>query len=414
MAVFSILCLMDVYLLFCSCKSGNTNRLLSKNTNIDILINTNISCRKAEECCNDDIFFKIVKETTDSIYIDASSVYYDEYTSGRRFTIPMDGLTYCSFLNLQFDIINNSTKDLDIEELAVHVNRSHPDSLPFLFMHTTYGVSNVIIFQNESWFNWSGFNFRYSILKKGEKNNGKYQYERHINYFDHDTTINLLPELIEQGYNFRKVCETVYDSFSEIDYNRICRPDYDYEKYTNIDEDHLDYYEPSCYEQICLNSLDTKIDEFCLDTKITDSLLSLFYPFDVTLDTIVSDDGSISGSYSAHAFLVGEIEFDKVKYLVKFSADVILGTTCGLGAVTYENDRFDIELRENDTNYTLRFPYSTVIHPNGNEMVALTIKAPKSSKHSLFVSLKNGNGLSIRSKDISIHYLQPRHYIIYN
>ena len=422
---------MNVFYVFTSCKPANNskNTLLSsiqpaiiQDVSHDIPLFVNI-WKKHPTDGDRDMIFKIVNETSDSVYIDASSPYYDHYISEKRFMLPIqvyDDEIYCGYLNLQFDVVNNTDVILDIEELNINVTSSQPDSLPFLDMYTALVYSNAIVFRNQSWFNWRGFHFRYSFIKRGEKFNGKYQYNRHINYFDYDTIINLLPELIENGYNFKRVCESLFIDFSEKDYDCICRRDYDYKRLDKLIEEGKEAYEPcepSCYETICIGSS---------DTSIIDSINTLFYPFEVEIevDTLTFETeeveqeednwGAYRYYYTGYANLIGEIEFDKSKYKVLFYANVILGVDCGFGAGSYDNDKFDVVLRNNDTNYMLRFPYTTVIYPGGSEMVSLTIKAPQSSNHIFNASLKNGNGLTIKSKDINVHYMLPRCYIINN
>ena len=381
--------------------------------NNDIPLYINIPKRKGEG--DRDMTFKIIKETEDTIYIDATSPYYDKYISGKRFRIPSvvyGALAlYDGYLKLQVDVVNNTSNRLDIEELSVNVVKSEPDTIPYLYICTSDDICNSITFANGSWFNWGGFTFSYSLLKENEHFNGVYQYKEHIDFFEEDTTLNLLPHLIEKGYDFRKICETLDKKFSEEEYACICNPSYNFKRwYMRVADDYYDtteYCEPSRYECICLpNRL----------VRDSSSLKSLFYPFHVHIDEyfLDEDDSLFNGWAWATAKLWGEIVFDNSKFKVRFIGDVTLATPCGFGAGAWENDRFNVALRTNDTNYILHYPYTTIIEPQGSEMVSLIIKASQSSNHTFNISLKNGDGLKIRSKNVSIHYLLPKNYIINN
>lgn len=336
--------------------------------------------------------FKIKNEIEDTLFIDATSWYYDQYVSGHRFKVEQDLLHSCEkyrgLLNLEMDVVNNSENKLDIEELDLYVEKSELDTLPFIYIFTAYDISNTISFINQSWFNWGGFTFSYSILKDNEVFDKVYRRKRYIKYFDNDTTINLLPDLIGLGYDFKKICRE-HDKR-----NSKSSAEFDYKSYQNLCNDKVNFKSQNSegYECICL----------CYDAeeyrREKDKLIQLFSPFSIE---------KCFSSFEGRAKLFGKIEFDNTDFKIEFEADIVLSTECGFGASSWENDRFDVELRTSDTNYTLRYPYTTVIEPYGAEMVKLRVNAKKSSNHLFYVSLKNGNGLNVRSKIIKLHYLSP-------
>lgn len=189
---------------------------------------------------------------------------------------------------------------------------------------------------------------------------------------------------------------------------KICREcdkrysaEFDYKTYHDLCEDKVNFKSQNtgCYDCICLY-YDTEDYR-----RKKDKLIQLFSPFSVV--------ESLS-SYEGRAKLFGKIEFDNTDFTVDFEADIVLSTCCEFGAGSWENDRFDVELKTSDTNYTLRYPYTTVIEPYGAEMVKLRVNAKKSSNHLFYITLKNGNDLNIRSKNVKLHYLSPSNHFYIN
>ena len=112
--------------------------------------------------------------------------------------------------------------------------------------------------------------------------------------------------------------------------------------------------------------------------------------------------------YVGSATLYGSIIFDNINYKVDFIAEISLSTSAGFGAVSYENDKFDVKLRSFGDDYMLRYPYTTIIEPYGAEMIKLSVVADKSSSHKFQIDIKNDNGLKIKSKEIHFHYYCPK------
>lgn len=180
--------------------------------------------------------------------------------------------------------------------------------------------------------------------------------------------MDLLPDLIDMGYNFEGLKSSIRNrdakAFVEGEYGRFL--------YFYITEDDEDF----AYFQNC------------------------FKPFELKKTSY--------GEYMGMAYLYGSLKFDDSDLEVDFKAELSLSTSAGWGALSYENDSFDVKLNSFDNNYTLRYPYTIVIEPYGAEYVKLTVAADKSSFHVFQINLKNDNGLNIKSKKIYLHYYYPK------
>lgn len=364
---------------------------------IDIPISINVSNFSNEWKKKWFLGFMVKDEDDNAIYIDTTSPFYNDYVSGRRFQVPCypfvgDGIESMEYLMLDIDIVNNTSQRIDVNELDFVVESSKMDSLPYLYIITESSISNTISFYNASWINWGGFYFMYSILKKGEPFDGKYKKKRHIDYFENDTIIDLLPDLLSMGYDFAEVCINA-DKEDDEEFNlslfkERCNLPYVFSKWTN-------YKKENKYETIIFPY-----------QKDEDSFSPLFFPFETERD----EERRLRGV----AKLYGKIKFDKFNYEVDFTAKIVLSDYGEYGAGSNLDDHFDIELKPQSDNYLLRYPYTTVIESYGAERVSLIVKVKKSSNHIFYLNLKNGNGLNIRSKKVHVHYMSPRNYIVDN
>lgn len=323
-----------------------------------------------------DAEYEVTRETDKDICIDINSIYYKRYTSGARFKA--DQLAFfensenVENLTLSLDIVNNTSEKLSIKELDINIIESKPDTIPLIYICTTEKVSNSIYFVNESWFNWKGFTFSYSLLKNGESFDGHYKNKRHVSYFDSYTIINLLPDMISMGYD--------YDGLKE-----SLKTHYPY----STDDENSDDWLSKCVV-FSITEEDENFHYF----------QNKFEPFGLKKDKF--------DEYVGSATLYGSIIFDSVNYKVDFIAEISLSTSAGFGAVSYENDKFDVKLRSFGNDYMLRYPYTTIIEPYGAEMIKLSVVADKSSSHKFQIDIKNDNGLKIKSKEIHFHYYCPK------
>lgn len=354
--------------------SVNTNvlNLIRKEKN-DIPVAINISHTEDEDIRQLlDAEYEITLETDDDIYIDINSDYYNRYSSGTRFRA--DQLAFfeksenVEYLTVCLDIVNNTNKKISVNELDLKIAESKPDTIPVIYICTTQDQSNSIYFVNESWFDWEGFTFSYSILKKGESFNGNYSCSRYIPYFESHTIVNLLPDMISMGYD--------YEGLIKNNNGRI---------YITNDE------------SIGCNYMNFSIKE---DDEDFQYFMDKFYPFGLKKQMF--------GWYVGAATLYGSIKFDNIDFDIDFIAEISLSTDAGFGAFSYENDEFNVKLKSSGSDYMLRYPYTTVIEPYGAEMVKLTITADKSSSHKFFIDIKNDNDFNIRSKVIHFHHYYPK------
>lgn len=351
----------------------SSDRKMMKKT-IDIPIFINLSHNENMKQLVD-AEYEITCETDNDIYIDINSRYYKQYTSRTRFKVDQlvffDNSENVEYLTMCLDVVNNTSERLSIKELNIIVDESKPDSIPIIYICTEAAQSNSIRFVNESWFNWKGFTFSYSILKNGESFNGHYTQSRHIPYFDSDVIINLLPDMILMGYDFDGLMESIKTR----------------DLYAN------DYNDDSDYRTCVMLNITEEDDDFC-------DFQGRFKPFGLKKGNF--------GEYVGVATLYGSIKFDNIDFKVEFIAEISLSTPDGFGALSYANDEFNVKLKSLGNDYTLKYPYVTVIEPYGTEMIKLTMIADKSSLHKFHVDIKNDNGLKVKSKEVHFHHYFPK------
>ena len=250
-----------------------------------------------------DVEYEVTRETDYEIYIDINSSYYKRYTSGIRFKtdkLPFfENSENVENLTLCLDVVNNTSKKLSINELDINVEESKLDTTPIVYICTTEERSNSIYFVNESWFNWKGITFSYSLLKKGETFNGHYKKTRHIPYFDSYTIIDLLPDMISMGYDYDGLVESIKTRYPN-----------------SINND-----DSSNFIEFCITEEDENFRFF----------QNKFEPFGLKKDS--------NGEYVGSATLYGSIIFDNVDFKVDFIAEVSLSSSGGFGALSYE--RYD-------------------------------------------------------------------------
>lgn len=388
-------CLIIICDIFTNKKNVSVNNTLRASTiiatdeqteDIDILIGVNLAHTEDEDMKKlIDAEYESVYETNNDIYIDINSDYYKKYISGHRFMAPkipyFDNSENVEHLTMTFDIVNNTDERLSIDKLNIMVEESTPDTIPVIYICTTEDCSNCIYFVNESWFNWNGFTFDYSILKKGESFNGVYKKSRHISYFDKFTIVDLLPEMKDMGYNFDELVNHIRDK--NIRLNRENNRDWDVEPIDSVGN----YYFLTFY----LSSNDADFNLF----------QEKFKPFELK-------ESKFKDEYVGTASLYGSIRFDHSDFKVDFVAEISLSTAAGFGGLSYANDKFDVKLKTIGNNYILQYPYTTIIEPKGTEMIKLSITADISSSHKFYVDINNDNGLKVRSKNIHFHHYYPK------
>lgn len=396
-AVF-LLCFIAISMICASCGNTSKKSRTSEKNQKGALIDEHIDIPVAINLSHPEEFdiaeYEVTRETDKDMYIDINSKYYKEYISGHRFIAPRIGYYDDSeiyenieYLTLNLDIVNNTNKKLSINELEVVVNKSLPDTIPVIYICTPDTPNNCIYFINNSWFNWKGFTFSYSILSKDESFNGEYKNSRHIPFFENYTIIDFLPDMKEMGYEFDELVNCIKKR--NIRHNR--------ENNTNVDPNPLFIDEHNHYHlTFCL--YDSKfVDDG--DVGELDFFQEKFKPFELKSNSYI---------YEGIAKLYGNIKFDNSDFSVNFIADITLANDPAFGAWSYANDEFDVKLQSSGNDYKLRYPYTTVIEPYGTEMIELTVIADQSSSHDFHIDIKNDNGLKIRSKNIHFHHYYPQ------
>ncbi len=331
--------------------------------------------------------YNITSETEDAISIDIHPRYCDTYLSGTRFEARKSMVFWRSeeveYLTMNLDIANHTKDSLSINELNLIVNESKPDSVPIVYICTTEYFSNYIQFVNASWFDWKGFTFSYTILKKGETFNGEYQRSQHVPYFDDSVRINLLPDMEEMGYDFEGLVAAIRER--------------------NIERKKGDYaeWEVNPIRQDDYRHLLLLLREYDDDDDDLQFLQDKFSPFELKLGNYWDYEGT--------ATLYGTLQFDDTDFSVDFIAEISLCTHGDTADVRYENDEYNVALKSHGSNYTLKYPYTTVIEPYGRDTIQLSVIAEKPSTHTFHIDVKNDNGYHIRSKDIHFHHYYPKH-----
>ena len=319
--------------------------------------------------------FCVSKETDSVITIEPCTPYYKKWMSANRMELDvLSDLGYCDDLDypvLDFYIVNNSDKAIDITSLDFIVNQSTIDQLPYIYIcHNGYyrnmdpdnddkqvAYYNRLIMRNESWSNWGKMNLDYKILKRGESFDGKYNRRKVIPYFEDEYLVDFTSDFVEMGLDMKYLFEHQYDQ------------EYD------------------------------GMDAFWLREHSLQEIVKIFYPFEVE-----ERDEMACG----FARIYGKISFTKSNFTKQFNG-VIYITPPGGGAADGYDDIFDVELKYEGCNYKYSYPYTTVLYPGDHERVKLKIKCPRSSNHRFFISINNDNGLMMRTKDIQMHYLNGRH-----
>lgn len=292
--------------------------------------------------------FAIESETDDEIVIDPCTPYYKEWMSSDRMTLK-DDQGFCDMLDypiLDVYITNNTNQTINIKSLDIRITESSVDKIPYVYISNNF--LNQFIIKNESWFDWGNIIIDYHIMKRNESFDGTYDRRKIIPYFEDEYIVDFTQDLIDMGLDMTFVNELYNDSWPNTD------------------------YELSPHE-----------------------LLELLYPFEVEGDL-------------GFARIYGEISFTKSGLTKSFYGEICFYPLLG-GAEDDFDDIFDVELDYDRRDYIVRFPYSTTLKPGDNESVRLTLKCPRSSNHKFYISINNDNGLTMRTKDVMMHYLNGRH-----
>lgn len=367
-------------------------------TGIDLAIDVNLVPLKNEygtEVGNDSpdafMYFKVTEETEDLLEIEPNSSYYNMYKSNKTMILWNDGwkdfseasdeLTYPSF---DFVLTNTTDETINVNSLTLEVEDSKIDTFPYLWIFEECGHTNSITIWNESWYDWGEMYLSYSILKKGENFNGKFNKKIIIPYFKEKVYVDFLSDLIEMGLKEKEIDNAIqeYGYNDEVELKEWIGKVDPYVVGRNASAAHI---------VKCPGGIEPE----------STNMAELFYPFEFTLDEGISPYG--------FARINGKIEFENSTFSKEFSGRIYLNPPGYGGASNELSDEFDIELRTNGCNYELDVPYSCTLNPGEIKRVRFSIKCSKSTNHRFKVIANNSTGLQIKSKEIRLHLINSRH-----
>lgn len=367
-------------------------------TDVDLPIGVNLVPLKNEydnEAGTDSpdafMYFKVSQDTENILEIEPNSSYYNMYTSNKTMILwddcwkdmpdVSDELTYPSF---DFVLSNTTDASINVSSLTLEIEDSKIDKFPYLWIFEECGNANSITIWNESWYDWGKMYLSYSILKKGERFNGKYKKMITIPYFKDKVYVDFLSDLVEMGLKKDEIDNSIH-------------------KYGYSDENELkariSYATPYVVGRNASASHIVK-SEGGIEPE-TINMAELFYPFEFTLDEGINPYG--------FARINGKLEFENSTFSKEFSGRIFLNPSGYGGAANELSDEFDIELKTNGSNYELDVPYSCTLNPGGIKSVRFSIKCAKSTNHKFKVRANNSTGLDIKSKEIRLHLINSRH-----
>lgn len=337
------------------------------------------------------MYFRVSNETKDILEIEPNSSYYNMYISSNTMILwddvwkdmpnVSDELTYPSF---DFVLSNTTDASINVSSLTLEVEDSKIDKFPYLWIFEECGNANSITIWNESWYDWGRMYLSYSILKKGERFNGKYKKKITIPYFKDKVYVDFLADLIEMGLKENEINEIIH-------------------QYSYSDEDELKeritYIAPYVVGRNASAAHIIKGEGGIEPESI--NMAELFFPFEFTYNQGINPCG--------FARINGKIEFDNSKFSKEFSGRIFLNPPGYGGASNELSDEFNIELKTNSNNYELEVPYSCTINPGEIKRVRFSIKCSKSTNHRFKVRANNSTGLNIKSKEIRLRLINSRH-----
>ncbi len=375
-------------LMTASCNNKSQDKHNEKpHSQSDISVEAKVISYDISSSSDDAMTYVLKEESEGRIVISPTSGYFDKYVSKDRMElgIPNDG-QWCDDLNypqIEIIIANNSKENLNVNSLKVMVDKSEPDTLPYLFIFQNEDYTNSIFIWNEAWFDWGDIIFDYTILKKGESFSGNYDRRLTVPYFEDYLVIDFYNDLIDMGYHpiFDNQYEGCDISMIKQQY-KICG--------NGSDFSHLN-----------LPFFDVQDELF--DIK---DVANLYYPFEFS--TIEDSNGYIRQVYGFARFY-GRLSFTNSDFTKEIKGNIFLSPP-GLGGASMElNEEYDVLLKCDEDDYIIEKPYITSIAPGEAERIKLTFKSPKSSRHSFYLKIENENGIDIRSKDIDLYLLNGRH-----
>ena len=335
----------------------------------------------------EDLVWYRAKEKDNIIEIEPTSDYYDAYTSSS--VMDVDKFVGRDFLwsdfiinpSFEINIINEGEEKLGISELEIEVEESTIDTFPYIYIYEWIEGRYGLYLQNESWSDWGKMTLEYSFPHRGEKFDGKYKYKLEIPYFEQTMAVDFKNDIVKEGFDANLIEDYVYD----------------------FDDDSFVRKGPIVGNGASNLHLTRKMLPEDFDLR---QLKKLAYPFEYTDDYY--------GMPMIFARVYGKLSFSKHPFTTKFTAVIPLTSSLYGGADNTLVDKFNVELKPEGKNYTLRYPYKTTIGTGDSERIGITVKCAKSSNHNFRIRLKNSEGETIGiSRQIKFHNLNGRHSSYY-
>ena len=300
---------------------------------------------------------------------------------------PLTMLGEDDFANLHYPVldvslVNNSSNTILVDELLIEVEESRVDDHPFLVIEETGGHLNL---DDRGWKSWQKAVLRFSLLAENQSFDGAYKFEIPILSSSVDPELGVIDipmydYLVKSGIDFEKLCSSslVYkQGEGEIpDWNGFY-----------FDED-----EESSSE---------------INYAALDSLKRILAPVQLheSYITSVDEDGQEVRSLcfaDPYMVLYGELVFDD-EASFKVGGHVRVLSSIAWGAPYLSCSRvFDVKLRDEGRNYTIKYPVSHYLKAGDVDRIAIQLDADKTSYHKFRVRLQNVNQIDIQTEPIDL------------
>ena len=320
---------------------------------------------------------RVTGDSEGLLEIATGSPFSRQFYSGNRIDVPMlmdyweNNEVILPKLNVY--VVNNSRKTLNLSSLELAVSDSELDRRPYFNIATYLGENShemsvvSLGYSNEPYLELS-----YRILKKGESFNGSYDRKRVLP--SKGGTIDFLDDLVAMGY----------------DYNAMKRAN------------------PQVREERVTRDGKSAVSRSVKVGSLSETQMErLFKPFIVKKE-MVGSGRYAEAYYKVLAPIYGELRCPGSGKTYRFKGELCLGDSGELGAEMDEDGSYDVRLEETGRDYRIRYPYHATVEPGGSVKVGLTLYCRKSSYHHFKVGVKDENGQTVLSRNVSLQYFFPQ------
>ena len=291
-----------------------------------------------------------------------------------------DEYTNLHYPVLDVSVVNNSQQTILINDLLIEVERSYTDPNPFVIMRESSGK---IFIEDRGWHPWKNAVLRFTLMADGQPFDGRYRFEVPIEASDDDVIIPMYDYLVQSGIDFDRICTNSLVTKSP------------YEK-------DIPWWRGCAAES---------------ESAIVDSLKKMIYPVKLEVEQKsepIDDEYEIWYHFNDPSLVMhGELQFDNGA-VFKVGGTVRFLTSEGYGAPYLDCSRvFDVKLRTDGENYTVKFPVSHYLKAGDVDRIAIQLDADKTSYHILRVRLHNVNQIDIQTEPIDLllfKYRNSRYY----